>query len=758
MSLGTRNQHQHLVRLTTQLENDAIQVRHLSARVAMSSMGNFSLQAFSDTHHNIQPKDLIATPAALTIMDENGEPIYYHSYITHLQQIAPAGTGEATEYAIELKPWLYFLGHDSDCRIFQNKTVIDVINEILTPYRTLGDYKIIASDTYPQKRYQIQYNETNLDFFNRLCHDAGLAYFFVFEQSKHTLYITDNKTPPAPLVPQVLEYQPNTQAKDHLHSWSRSGRYATGNFEHRAYNYKTPFATLEGKRHTKESVGEIPRVLNTSNYHYVEDFKDHDETEARAITRIEQLAEKVFTIHGSGDCRYLKIGHHFTALPVPSTTFFPDRDKVFTLVEITINASNEGFYQANFTAIPRGDIVYPESRRTLVSGLQTAVVTGPEGEEIYTDKEGRIKVQFHWDRVGKRDQNTTCWLRVMQSFSGPEFGGHYTPRIGQEVVVAFENGNPDRPFVLGGLHHVEHIPPFHHDLGLRAGMRTRSSKGASTANCNEVSFYDLKGSEEMFFHAEKDHNSKILHNRAERINNHDITSVGGNRSAEVEGNQQEKVGGSMNLSIGGGPGVSVLGMIAGVMAAGSGDAQKGSGSVGNALLSKFVGALASASSLAETLSLPANQAFNKAANHVKRGGKDQSATASSLGDLLSKIMPIGGIFNTVVEKFKSDTIGIARTEQIGAYKNTTVGHTQTINVGDTQTTNVGDTQEINVGKFKTTVVGDEYKITVGKSSVLLKKDGTVHIAGENITLCAGADITLRAKKTIVLKAKKITEN
>ncbi|MGK0441367.1 MAG: type VI secretion system secreted protein VgrG, partial [Pseudohongiellaceae bacterium] len=576
-----RTQQQNLIRLQTALGKDAFFVTHLNASLAMSSMEHFILNAYSDTLHNVQPTEIIGTSATITVFGENGAPQYFDSYVTAFKKGSPALTGQGTPYTIELKPWLHFLDHESDCRIFQNMTVTDVLDKILAPYGGMGAYSLSLSNPHPLKRYQVQYNETNLAFFNRICHYSGLAYYIEHSNGSHILNVIDTDGPLGSLSPAVLDYQAGTAIRDHLSTWERNSRYATGNFEQRSYNYKIPSNLLINNQPASGEIAGVPRVPDTSHYRYIEDFDNQGDMSASSTTRITQVTSSRHAVSAGGDYRCLKVGKNFSAKPIPGSSPFPDKGKPFTIVQLSLTATNDSEFQSTLGAIPKGELCYPHYEPSLIHSLQTAVVTGPPGEEIYTDQEGRIKVQFHWDRLGKKDQDSTCWLRVMQSFSGPEFGGHFTPRIGQEVVVAFENGNPDRPFVLGGLHHTEHIPPFVIDNGLRAGFRTRSSKGGAIKQCNEISFYDAMGSEEFFIHAQKDHNSKILHNRAERIDNHEIASIGGNRSLEVEGNQQQKVGGAMNLSIGGGPGSSVLGMVAGVLAAGSGDAMKGSGGVGN---------------------------------------------------------------------------------------------------------------------------------------------------------------------------------
>jgi len=778
------SQNKSSVRLYTHLGEDILITSSVVINEEMSKPFFYELDVFSTTVHNIDAKDIIGTKASIELVSDNNVMLYRNGFVSSLSRIGTEPIEGKTHYKLTIEPWLAWLEETNNCRIFQHKDVKGVISELFAPIPEADFDLAFVLNSYKKRDYWVQHNESTLDYFHRICRLEGLAYYFEHTQNGHRLKIIDKaiKLPPPP-EPSVLNIQPGTEGNECLTSWAFTKHFVIGKSTQRSYFYETPRAKLESSIDTSGPAAKIPLANQLENYQYSEFFDNIPE--ANSETRVlnhHQTDSKHSIWTGSGDYRHLMVGQRFTVRKVPNDNNFADNDTPFNLTKLVLTINENSLeedsdkqkddkektnqdskkYPHNHLVIEATSndaLIFPKSgTQKQILGLETAFVTGPTESEIFTDKYGRIKIQFHWDREGKHDENTTCWLRVMNNFSGPEFGVHYTPRVGQEVVVAFENGNPDRPFVLGGLYHYEHIPPFHHDLGLRAGTRTRSSKKGSLQQFNELSFYDKTDKEEIFVHAQKDHNSKVLHNRAERIDNHEIESVGGNRSAEVEGNQQEKIGGSLNLSVGGGPGASVLGMIAGVMAAGSGDAQKGAGGVGNALLSKFVGALATASALAETLSLSSNKAFNKAANHVKRGGKDQSATADSLGKLLSKIMPISGVFNTVVEKFKSDTIGIARTEQIGLYKNTTVGHTQTTNVGDTQVTNVGDTQENHIGTFKKTVVGEEYVIEVGKAKMTMKSDGTITFEGTTIKNLCDCEFKVNAKNNVTIKGKKILEN
>jgi len=542
MSIGQRTQNQNLIRIQTVLGDDALFVSHMSARLSMSALSSFSLSIYSDTLHDIQPKELIGTQATIVIIDEDGTPVYYNGFITSLGKDSPAESGQPTSYLLKVSPWLHFLSNDSDCRIFQNNSVLDVINQIFKPYTNIGKYTINVGKSYPKKRYQVQYNETNLDFFNRICHYSGLAYYFTYVNGDHHLHIIDDSSPLVNLSPNILNYQPGTQSRDHLTEWQRDSRYATGNIEQRSYNYKTPNTLIKSNKSAKGEISEVPRVNATAYYQYVEDFNSSSDIAANTVSRVSQVTAGSHSVSGRGDCRYLQIASCFSVLPVPVTSFFPDKGKEFTFTGLSINANNNGHFDVSFVAVPKGELRYPQFQAVSIPGLQTAVVTGPQGEEIHTDDLGRIKVQFHWDRVGKKDQNSTCYLRVMQSFAGPNFGAQFTPRIGQEVVVAFENGNPDRPFVTGALYHAENLPPYAKHNGTRNGIRTRSTKGGGVANCNELYFEDKKGKEEVYFQSEKDFNTLVKNNQNIKINN--------NKAQQVVNNETHSVGKNMTIKVG----------------------------------------------------------------------------------------------------------------------------------------------------------------------------------------------------------------
>ncbi|WP_425455900.1 bacteriophage T4 gp5 trimerisation domain-containing protein, partial [Afifella aestuarii] len=293
---------------------------------------------------------------------------------------------------------------------------------------------------------------------------------------------------------------------------------------------------------------------------------------------------------------------------------------------------------------------------------------------------------------------------------------------GMEAMVSYIDGDPDRPLITGLVPNSQQAVPY--DLPghrTKSVLRTNTYKSGTPSEFNEISFEDATGAENMFFHAQKDQTTKVLNNRVKRVDAHEVESIGQNKSIDVGGNHQEKIGGSMNLSVGGGRGAPLLATLGGIVAAGGLDSANGSAAIDDELLQTFTQSVSAVGAAAEAASLSANSAVTGAGGFLAEGGAQQMATGSFLGGLLGKLMPLTGIVNTVIEKFRSDTIGIARTEQIGLYKNTSVGHTMTLNVGE------------------------EFIIKCGQSKLMMDKEGNVTIVGTKFYFDASGHVQINGE-------------
>jgi len=445
-------------------------------------------------------------------------------------------TGVA-HYRAVLRPSLWFLGRSRENRVFQVMTVIDIAREILQTYGFWGDVDNQVSGEYPARGYTIQYRETDLDFLCRLFEEEGIYFFFAIENDVEKMRLVDSPgAHPSiqwgnPMPFRGLD-ETGHRAGGHVFSWQTGLGATTGKITLYDYDFEKPAAHL----HASNSIEKGTHSGNDFEaYIYPGRFRTTDEGEARARVRMEAEAVRHHTVHGAANTANLGVGETFEMADHPrhsenrswlitrATHVMRCRDVdrppvgrgVPIGAEYGGDTAGDDGYRVLFDAIPddvqyRAPLVTPWPE---IAGVHTAIVTGPRGEEIHTDKYGRIKVQFHWDRVGQGDEATSCWVRCMMPWSGKGWGMMAVPRIGQEVVVQFEEGNPDRPLVIGMLYNADTMPPWALDANkTQSGVKTNSTKGGG--GFNELMMEDKKDAELVRFQAERDYR-QIVKNDAE---------------------------------------------------------------------------------------------------------------------------------------------------------------------------------------------------------------------------------------------------
>jgi type VI secretion system secreted protein VgrG len=398
--------------------------------------------------------------------------------------------------------------------------------------------------------------------------------------------------------------------------------------------------------------------------------------------------------------------------------------------------SDEYSYSGRYILLPVTAPLLPERKtaRADVKGPQTAVVVG-EGE-IDCDEYGRILVRFHWDLA--KANSMRC--RVSQNWAGNGWGGMVIPRIGMEVLVEFLDGDPDQPLVTGCVYNGRNKVPY--PLPANKTKSVFRSDSHQSDGFNELTFEDATGAENISFHAQKDMTLKVLNNHAKRVDNDDVESVGNNKSIEVGNNFQVKFGGSYNQSVGSASNGALFSALGGLLGGAASKMAEGASEVGNPAVTSFVGGLAASSVAAEAVSLGGNANFNGAGQHRKVAGLAQTGAASALGTLLSTIMPITGVMNSIVEKAKSETVGLVSTEQVGLFKNTMVGVVQTNFVGKKAVLDVGEESIVKVGKTRLVEVGEELTVKVGKSMLVMKADGTIRLLGDNLNITMSGPVQI----------------
>ena len=493
---------------------------------------------------NVPVKQLVGEPLSLHIVLDgrpgaNGGERHISGLVTRVRFLRLENRRALYEAVIE--PWLTLATRSSDYRIFQNKTVLDIVREVL------GDYEfpleVRATNTYPPRDFQVQYGETDHDFLLRLMHEWGLYFFFAHTEDNHTMVVADEMAAHAPFENAGYRTVPfhaaeDTVREEHCDRFNaceslQSGRWVTDDFD-----FERPRAHLQ-------QVSAMPRKTaqnELEHYRWPGDYAVESEGEQLVRRRMEEAGSRGERASGSGNLRAVVPGCLLTLERHPQNE--TNREYLVTDARLHLQESGEASGQetfecrVDFETIPSGKVFRappPAVPRPRTTGPQTAIVTGPAGREIWTDKYGRVKLSFHWNRYCTKDENSSCWVRVSSPWAGTNFGGMHVPRIGQEVIVDFENGDPDRPIVTGRVYNADNMPPWKlPDNATQSGFLTRSSEDGSEANANALRFEDMKGAEQVWLHAERNQDIEVEHDETH--------SVGRDRSKKVGRNQLGTVG------------------------------------------------------------------------------------------------------------------------------------------------------------------------------------------------------------------------
>lgn len=439
----------------------------------------------------------------------------------------------------EVVPNLWFLSRTRDSRIFQNKTVIDILQEVLA-HHGVDDVWVKVTGSYESLDYCVQYRESALDFVSRLMEQYGLFYWHEHEAGRHTLVIADNNTATFPPPFPTMLVGPS-HLMPALSSLEDEYNVRSGTWTMRDFNFETPSNELEV---TDPTSVDVPATKERELYDYPGLYPTSGA--GKALTRVQIEAEEALyhRRHGTSHLSGIDAGMRLKVSL--------GKEEEVLVTEIRHEAEDYSYWTADrwgaqpprpphyrneFTCIPRNVPYRPERKTTkpFVRGPQTAIVTGPPGEEIHTDKYARVKVKFHWDRVNPKDQTSSCWVRVSQSWAGSGYGFIQIPRIGQEVIVDFLEGDPDRPIIVGRVYNAEQMPP--HGLpgaAVKSGLKSNSTKGGGGSN--ELTFDDTKGKEKVYFHAQYDMDTVVEHDETQHVKNDRTITVDGTHTETIKKN------------------------------------------------------------------------------------------------------------------------------------------------------------------------------------------------------------------------------
>jgi type VI secretion system secreted protein VgrG len=535
------------IRVTTPLGEDALLLAAFSGVEGVSMPFELRLSMLSDDAA-VSAADLLRQPVAITLRLADDSERTLHGLVRRFVQ---QGTAEAlTAYQAEVVPWLWFLSLSHESRIYQNLTTLQIVEQVFRD-RGFADFESRCTKAYPTREFCVQYRETHLDFVSRLLEEEGIFYFFEHSADRHLLVLADagSAVQPCPEMPAArMAPQAAAGGDDVVTSLHMEESAVVGKVVLKDYDFLQPSLNLESS---------ISAADPEEFYDYPGEFAAPDEGERRARIRLEAAGALRQVIRGQSTCRGFASGFRFDLAEHPR----PDTNQAYMLLQVQHTASAGDFrsstggapgYRNQFLAIPHAVPFRPPpvTPHPVVHGSQTALVVGPAGEEVWVDSHGRIKVQFYWDRVGKKDENSSCWVRVAQPWAGKGWGAVQIPRIGNEVVVEFLEGDPDRPLVTGSVYNAEQTPPFElPGAGIQMGMKSRSSKGGG--GYNEITLTDTRGTELITIHGQYDMDTAVEHDQRLTVGNDESISVGANETVSVGKNRSTSVGTDDSLSVGG---------------------------------------------------------------------------------------------------------------------------------------------------------------------------------------------------------------
>ncbi|OBQ91097.1 type VI secretion system tip protein TssI/VgrG [Mesorhizobium sp. AA23] len=765
----------------TPVGGDVLTFTHLVGRDEISRCFAYTI-GFVSKSHDVDPLKMLG--GVVSVEGESDPKRWFSGLVSEFKLIRIED--RIAFYEAMVRPWLWFLGNTTDCRIFQNMTAVEIVEKIFSKYG-IAKFEKRLQGSYPQREYCVQYDESDLDFVQRLLEHEGIFYFFEHDEGKHTLVLCDamSKLKPAPGYEKVLynfEGQGSRRDVEYITEWIPGSAVRPGAYAHTDFDFEKPGADLMAKSAQpfshKEAAGE--------NYRQPGAHLDVGRGDTIAGIRREELQAVHQRSTAVGTVRGLFSGCKFKLESFPRD----DQNQDYLVISAEYRLFDPGYrtqneaHSENFKVVlgvAPTKLPYRPPRitpRPIMRGPQTATVVGPSGEEIFTDKYARVKVQFHWDRLGKKDQNSSCFVRVSQTWAGSGWGFIQIPRIGQEVIVDFIEGDPDLPIITGRVYNASQMPPY----GLpgnatQSGWKSNSSKGGG--GYNELMFEDKAGSELVNFQAQKDHhllikhdrNKLVQHDQSDRIDHDAKHSVGHNLDEDVGNNKTVKIGVDQTTNIG------------------SNDTET-------------VGANRSLTVHAnETIHIVANSTENIDANHSQTVGLVQTVTVGAARvDTVgaAETRTVGAAQINTIGATRAVTVGISQTHSIGASDTWTIGAGQNISIGAGQTvaiaasqatdvgasraaniksndstdvgggyilkvakgslTDVKENTGIKVGKSLSVEAADDITLKCGSSKIVMKKDGTIIIDGKDITVTGSGKINVKASSDVIIKGSKINEN
>lgn len=714
--------------VTTPLGKDVLLLRAFSGHEGVSQLFSFQLDLIAEHAADIAFDKLLGQKITIHLTLPDKSQRHFNGFCVRVSQGERDPREKTfTAYRAEIVPQFWLLTHKAQSRIFQHLSVPDILKKVLAGL----DVTYELQGTFEPRDFCVQYRETDFNFASRLMEEEGITYFFKHSDGSHKMVVanTPQSHPDVPGKTKITyeDVEGGFRADDRIYDWEKVQELRSGKYTLWDHSFELPHKHLEAEKTIQDSVtvGKVSHKLKVGNNDKLEIydfpgayaqrfdgidkgggerpadlqkiFKDNTRT---VEIRMQGEALPSLLIHGASNCRHFTSGHKFTL-----EKHFSGEGGPYLLTTVTHSARGTGEFRAGttgefvyrneFTCIPLALPFRPPrtAPKPVVHGTQSAVVVGPPGEEIFTDKYSRVKVQFHWDREGKNNPDSSCWIRVATSWAGKQWGVIHIPRIGQEVIVDFLEGDPDQPIILGSVYNADMMPPYALPQDkTQSGIKTRSSLGGNAETFNEICFEDKKGQELLYIRAEKDQTIAVENDEAhwvgydrEKTIDHDETdhikhdwkiTVDNNRDAKILADDTETVGG--------------------------------------------------------------NQSVTVARSQTEKVGTNQTVTVGA-----SRSLTIGSSESTSVGGSRTATIGASDALTVGASRTETVGGSEEITVGAALTITAGGATTINVGGATMVTSGAVISITAG-GAMSIQAGGAVSISAAGAVAVNASILTLNA--------------
>ncbi len=562
-------QNNNFISIWSSLGKDVIVLSSFEYMDEVSKLFSLHVKAYFNDQKN-ELNELIGKGITVLIKNDKSiskTPRYINGIVSQAtlegNRIAPVQDGgKYKNISLIIEPKLSFARYRKNCRIFQNKSVEDIISEVMSEHDIT--YKLNLKRSYTKYSYKVQYEESDLDFIQRLLADEGLSFTFSHTKASHILEIFDDAGYYTHGVEYLVDYSSGTAQSSYISQWHERQILATNESRTSGYDMLNPTSL---PKNLAQGNSDIVTVPSSEHFEYLGGSETQDQYHLKSTRAIESLQQNAYLCTGEATCRTFSVAKCFRFRQHEDESRVGN-EYVLSSVHISASVSNQASQgvastqglKVRFSCVDSKTNLRPSLNytRPQIKGIQTAIVTGKKDGEVYVDQYGRIKVKFHWDRYGKPDANSSCWIRVAQSIAGDGWGTAFYPRVGQEVIVEFINGDPDQPIVTGSLYNGDKSPPYKlPENSSQSGFKSRSVQQGGS-NSNELRFDDKPGQEHVYLHAEKlfqmvvEDCADIVveNNKTEKVTNNVTHEVGKEAISKIGNNYSIDIGKALSINAG----------------------------------------------------------------------------------------------------------------------------------------------------------------------------------------------------------------